>query len=317
MGYRDSDDSGFSRHGMNRDNDHPDAPQHAAQRPYRAGYDHPDLDRDEDLRTSHSIPADALRAARSNEPAPGSRRDGPSGYPGPRSWEGRDRYAQGQGSYRSEHDTGYGYGARAPYIGGYDPYGSEQRHRQQQQHGAGNYGPDDRARLNRPEGWAREGYGAYDRDQQGGGAHAYGSRQGRSYGYGYDGRPDGGPPSRWDHRQEGYGPAGYGNDDRYQSNAYPQQYRSQQRHDPDYAAWRQEQLRLLDEDYESWRTERYQKFSDEFNTWRSTRSRNEGLRGSNQSDQTTSASGKNQPGSSNNAGTPGAGSTAPSGKTKD
>lgn len=103
MGYRDSDDSGFSRHGMNhRDNDHPD------------------LARDEDLRTSHSIPGDS-RTGR-YEPF-GGRRDG-QGYQGARNWQahsdagrdfGRERYDQGQGSgYRSNRDSGYGYGARSP-----------------------------------------------------------------------------------------------------------------------------------------------------------------------------------------------------------
>jgi hypothetical protein len=88
---------------------------------------------------------------------------------------------------------------------------------------------------------------------------------------------------RLDARQEGYA----GNYDRQQQGN--PQYRSSQRehHDPDYSAWRQEQLRLLDEDYDSWRNERYQKFSDEFNTWRTSHSRNEGLLGSNQSGQVT------------------------------
>ncbi len=317
MGYRDSDDSGFSRHGMNRDNDHHDPLQH--QRAQRVGFDHPDLDRDEDLRTSHSIPADTYRPGRT-EPY-GGRRDG-QGYQGARAWEGsdtgrdigRERYYQGGNSNYRNHDAGYGYGARSPDIGGYDPYEAQQRYRQQQYGGSG-YGRDERARLSRPDAWAREGYGSssnssYDRDQGGGGyGYGYATQRGRSYGYGYEGRQDGDS----------------GNYDRQQGN--PQYRVSSQRdhHDPDYSAWRQEQLRLLDADYDSWRNERYQKFSDEFNTWRSTRSRNEGLRGSNQSAQpSTSASGKNLQGSasssssSNPSGGSGAGSgAAASGKSKD
>lgn len=205
MGYRDSDDSGFSRHGMNhRDNDHHD-PQ---QRSHRAGFDHPDLARDEDLRTSHSIPGDG-RTGR-YEPY-GGRREG-QGYQGARSWEGRsevgfdrDRYQGQGGDYRSNRDSGYGYGARSPDIGGYNPYEAEQRFRQQQQYGSGgnyggSYGQDDRARLNRPDAWSRDGYGGPERDQ----GDVYASQRGRSYGHGYDGRPDA--------RQEGYG----GNYDRQQ-----------------------------------------------------------------------------------------------------
>jgi len=332
MGYRDSDDSGFSRHGMNRDNDHHDPLQH--QRAQRVGFDHPDLDRDEDLRTSHSIPGDT-RGGR-YEPY-GGRRDG-QGYQGASAWEGRntgrdtgrdigrDRYYQGGNSNYRNHDTGYGYGARSPDIGGYDPYEAEQRYRQQQYGGGGygsagydgGYGRDDRdrTRLNRPDAWAREGYGnsssSYDRDQGGGGyGYGYATQRGRSYGYGYDGRQDG-DSGNYD-RQQG--------DPQYRASSHRDQ------HDPDYSAWRQEQLRLLDEDYDSWRNERYQKFSDEFNTWRTSRSRNEGLRGSNQSGQSnqstqpsTSASGKNLQGSasSNPSGSSGAGSgVAASGKAKD
>lgn len=291
MGYRDSDDSGFSRHGMNhRDNDHPD------------------LARDEDLRTSHSIPGDG-RTGR-YEPY-GGRREG-QGYQGTRSWEGRsdvgfdrDRYQGQGGGYRSHQDTGYGYGARSPDIGGYNPYEAEQRFRQQQQYGSGgnyggSYGQDDRARLNRPDAWSRDGYGGPERDQ----GDVYASQRGRSYGHGYDGRPDA--------RQEGYG----GNYDRQQQGN--PLYRSSQRehHDPDYSAWRQEQLRLLDEDYDSWRNERYQKFSDEFNTWRTSRSRNEGLLGSNQSGQVVqNPPAKSQQGSSTT--NPGTTAGAAQGKTKE
>lgn len=317
MGYRDSDDSGFSRHGMNRDNDHHDPLQH--QRAQRVGFDHPDLDRDEDLRTSHSIPADTYRPGRT-EPY-GGRRDG-QGYQGARAWEGsdtgrdtgrdigRDRYYQGGNSNYRNHDAGYGYGARSPDIGGYDPYEAEQRYRQQQ-YGGGGYGRDERARLSRPDAWAREGYGSssnssYDRDQGGGGyGYGYATQRGRSYGYGYEGRQDGGG----------------GNYDRQQGN--PQYRASSQRdhHDPDYSAWRQEQLRLLDEDYDSWRNERYQKFSDEFNNWRTSRSRNEGLLGSNQSGQViqgNAGNGKSTP-QGGNSGQTGTGSsttsTAASGKS--
>lgn len=288
MGYRDSDDSGFSRHGMNRDNDYHESQQQ--QRSHRSGYELPDLDRDEDLRTSHSVPLDSRQGR--YEPPGAGRRDG-QGYQGSRGWEGRDRYQAQGGRYRgqdagygygSEYSAGYGYGARGPDIGGYEPYESEQRHRQQQ-YGGGYYGPAERARLNRPEGWAREGYGGYERDQPPLGGAGYGQRQGRSYGYGYDGRPDGG---------------GYAPDERQDrfAGSHGDRQQGSQRHDPDYAAWRQEQLRVLDEDYDSWRNERYQKFSDEFNTWRSSRSRNQNhqLRSSNQSDQTIaqtgSASGK-------------------------
>ena len=304
MGYRDSDDSGFSRHGMNhRDNDHHD-PQ---QRSHRAGFDHPDLARDEDLRTSHSIPGDS-RTGR-YEPYGGRRES--QGYQGARSWEegrsdagrdfGRDRYDQGQGNGYRTQNTGYGYGARSPDVGGYDPYEAEQRFRQQQQYGSGGgYGQDDRARLNRPDAWARDGYGGPERDQGSG----YASQRGRSYGHGYDGRPDA--------RQEGYG-ANY--DRQQQGNPL---YRSSQRehHDPDYSAWRQEQLRLLDEDYYSWRNERYQKFSDEFYTWRTSRSRNEGLLGSNQSGQVVqNPPAKSQQGSS--TANPGTTAGAAQGKTKE
>lgn len=312
MGYRDSDDSGFSRHGMNRDNDHHDPLQH--QRSQRVGLDHPELDRDEDLRTSHSIPGDS----RSGRYAPyGGRRDG-QGAPGARSWEGRsdfgrdfdrDRYQGQGGGYRSNHDSGYGYGARSPDIGGYGPYEAEQRFRQQQYGGSqygGGYGQDDHARLTRPDAWAREGYGNYgsthgghERDQDGG----YAGQRGRSYGYGYDGRPDA--------RQGGYGG---GHDRQQQGNPL---YRSSQRehHDPDYSAWRQEQLRLLDEDYDSWRNERYQKFSDEFNTWRSARTRDEGLRSANPSDQASQNTPARNP---QGSGTQSAGTTgAASGKTKE
>lgn len=306
MGYRDSDDSGFSRHGMNRDNEHHDPLQH--QRSQRAGFDHPDLSRNEDLRTSHSIPG-GNRGVR-YEPYSG-RREG-QGYQGPGAWEGRDasrdagrdRYYQGGNSNYRSHDTGDGYGASSPDIGGYDPYEAEQHYRQRQYGGGagygGGFGQDDRARLNRPDGWAREGYGnygnsSYERDQ-GGGGYGYATQRGRSYGYGYDGR------------QDGYG----GNYDRQQGN--PQYRGSSQRdhHDPDYSAWRQEQLRLLDEDYDSWRNERYQKFSDEFNTWRTSRSRNEGLLGSNQSGQVTqgnSGNGRSNP-QGGNPGLTGTGSTA-------
>lgn len=322
MGYRDSDDSGFSRHGMNRD-----------------GSDHPDLNRDEDLRTRHSVPLDH-RTDR-NE-AYGGRRDGPGyqgAYQGARAWDGRDRYqGQDQGGYRNSSNNkddagGFGYGARSPDIGGYAPHESEQRFRQQQ-YGGGGYGTDERARLNRPDGWAREGYGGYGRDPgHGDQSHSdrYGNRQGRSYGYDYDGRPDGGygldgpqdGGDRWDHRHQdaygGYRDHGGSSYGRQQGNG--QQYRSspQQRHDPEYAAWRQEQLRLLDEDYDSWRSERYQKFSDEFNTWRSMRSRNEGLRGSNQSGQVTQTASASGASKTPQAGGTGSSATAsaPGSKAKD
>ncbi|MBB6564222.1 hypothetical protein HNP48_006949 [Acidovorax soli] len=226
MGYRDSDDSGFSRHGMGRD------------------HDHPDLGRDEDLHTSHSVSLDSLRA----------RRDGQT-YPGPRTWEGHE---PPRGSGHERYGTGYGYGTRAPDIGGHEPralYRPEQHYR-----------PDDRGL------------------QQG--ATAPGNRPGRSYGYGHDGRPDGGYAGNG-------GPDGIDHNDRS-----PSHRGSQRRYDPDYLAWREEQMRLLDEEYDLWRAERYQKFTEEFNAWRSARSRGprgqgaEGLQGSD-----TAAPGKAKDGS--------------------
>lgn len=222
MGYRDSDDSGFSRHGMGRD------------------HDHPDLGRDEDLHTSHSVSLDSLRA----------RRDGQT-YPGARTWEG---HAPPPGSGHERY--GYGYGTRAPDIGGHEPYDSRLPYRSEQ-----HYRPGDRGLQL--------------------GATAPGNHPGRSYGYGYDGRPDGGfaPNGRPDggylsngRPAGGYaghgGPEGVDHNDRYPS------YRgSQRRYDPDYLAWREEQMRLLDEEYDLWRAERYQKFTEEFNTWRSARGR--------------------------------------------
>ncbi len=214
MGYRDSDDSGFSRHGMGRD------------------HDHPDLGRDEDLHTSHSVSLDSLRA----------RRDGQT-YPGPRTWEGHE---PPRGSGHERYGTGYGYGTRAPDIGGHEPralYRPEQHYR-----------PDDRGL------------------QQG--ATAPGNRPGRSYGYGHDGRPDGGYAGNG-------GPDGIDHNDRS-----PSHRGSQRRYDPDYLTWREEQMRLLDEEYDLWRAERYQKFTEEFNAWRSARSLRpqgqgaEGLQGS-------------------------------------
>lgn len=41
--------------------------------------------------------------------------------------------------------------------------------------------------------------------------------------------------------------------------------------DPDYAQWREEQIRLLDQDYGDFRRERYGKFASDFNSWRSKR----------------------------------------------
>lgn len=212
MGYRDSDDSGFSRHGMGRDNDHPD------------------LGRGEDLHTSHSISLDSLRARR-----------GGQAYPGPRAVEGPEPLL---GNGRERYGAGYGYGTRAPDIGGHEPHDPHAPYRPQQR-----YRPDDRGLQ---------------------GATPPGSHPGRSYGYGHDGRPDGvylsnGRPDggyAWNGR-----PDGVDHNDRA-----PPHRGSQRRYDPDYLAWREEQMRLLDEDYDLWRAERYQKFTEEFNAWRSARS---------------------------------------------
>lgn len=45
------------------------------------------------------------------------------------------------------------------------------------------------------------------------------------------------------------------------------------REDPDYRAWRDEQVRNLDRDYDARRGERRQAFADEFALWRESRQR--------------------------------------------
>jgi hypothetical protein len=42
-------------------------------------------------------------------------------------------------------------------------------------------------------------------------------------------------------------------------------------YDPQYQAWREQQMRRLDEDYRSWRQERQRRFENEFETWRQQR----------------------------------------------
>jgi len=109
MGYRDSDESGFSRHGMSRDSD-----LHELQRAaYRTGHDYPELGRDEDLRTSSRVSIDPrtgrYTAVPGDENTPGER----GAYAGAL---GRHQ-GQGTSAWRDD-DTGYGYGARRAGIAG-------------------------------------------------------------------------------------------------------------------------------------------------------------------------------------------------------
>ncbi len=145
-------------------------------------------------------------------------------------------------------DDSYGYGGYGSQ--GFNSDGSDYR---DQDH-RGSHDRGDRMR-------SRAGYGGYGGDNQ----QDHGRFQGGSGGYAsntgaYAGsQPYGGPSD-----QLGYG-SNQGDGRRHHD-------------DPDYAQWRDEQMRNLDQDYHAWRGERYKKFSEEFGEWRRNRPAGDALR---------------------------------------
>lgn len=162
-------------------------------------------------------------------------------------WADRSRYQQAYGGQRDEYrqqDPAWQDRASFQAAGGYRNDGRTlHRYQDQDRCGAGG---------SRSGGWASQRYpedgGSFGWDQGYGAGAQDGYEDMQGYG-GYGGY------------ETGRGARTYGSPSRQQ----------QQRRDPDYHQWREEQLRMLDDDYESWRKERYQKFSEEFNTWRANR----------------------------------------------